>query len=198
MTGSTASPDFPTVRALQPTFGGVAGFFDAFVAKLKPDGSALVYATYLGGNNEDEADSIVVDSTGAAYITGFTASPDFPTAHPLKPELNDIDGFVVKLTPEGSSLVYGTYLGGTDSDFGLGIALDVTGAVYVTGKTRSRDFPVKNAVQPARGGFALEDVFVTKLTPSGSTLVYSTFLGGGGRQWRGHCRGREGWCLCRR
>jgi len=167
----------PTANALQPAYGGG---YDAFVTKLNPSGSALVYSTYLGGNGDDYGYGIAVDQAGAAYVTGYTSSANFPTANALQPAYgngND-DAFVVKLNPSGSALVYSTYLGGTSDDYGYGIAVDQAGAAYVTGHTRSTNFPTANALQPASGGG--DDAFVVKLNPSGSALVYSTYLGGSG------------------
>jgi uncharacterized repeat protein (TIGR01451 family) len=165
------SGNFPTLNAAQNTFGGSS---DAFVAKLSPTG-ALVYSTYLGGSNQDNGYGIAVDSTGAAYVTGFT-NGGFPT---LNAEQNTFggtsDAFAAKLSPTGV-LVYSTYLGGPNGDFGYGIAVDSTGAAYVTGTT-SAGFPTFNAGQNTFGGAM--DAFVTKLSPTGA-LVYSTFLGGTG------------------
>jgi hypothetical protein len=184
VTGGTVSPDFPIVNSLQPTVSGV----EAFVAKFTPDGRALVYSTFLGGSLEDEGTDIAVDADGAVYITGNTNSPDFPTINAVQPASGGgirpgppgpqpaSDAFVAKLTPDGSALVYSTYLGGSGMDFGFGIAVDASGAVYVTGDTASLDFPTIHALQPALGGF--RNIFVAKLTSAGTTLVYSTYLGG--------------------
>ncbi len=131
VTGQTVSTNFPTSSPLQAVFGGGP---DAFVAKLNPTGSALVYSTYLGGSGEDFGYGIAVDSAGNAYVTGFTSSTDFPTANPLQ-AVNDGDGnaFVAKLNPGGSALVYSTYLGGSGGETGIGIAVDSAGNAYVTG-----------------------------------------------------------------
>jgi hypothetical protein len=180
VTGTTNSSDFPTKNPFQAAFNG---FNDAFVAKLNAAGSALAYSTYLGGSGDDQSSSIAVDSTGNAYVTGSTGSPDFPTQDPLQPalgggdcELPCPDAFVTKLNAAGSALVYSTYLGGSNADLGIGIALDLTGNAYVTGRTYSPDFPTQNPFQAALNGFI--DAFVTKLNAAGSALVYSTYLGG--------------------
>src|SRR5262249_19909618 len=137
VTGFTDSRDFPTVHPLQSALGG---FFDAFVAKLTADGTALVYATYLGGRSLDEGRAITVDGAGAAYITGDTFSPDFPTVRPLQPALGgSLDAFVAKLTADGTALVYATYLGGRGLDQGMGIAVDGAGAASITALTASPD-----------------------------------------------------------
>src|SRR5713101_2379850 len=186
VTGTTPAFDFPTVNALQPT---LAGFANAFVAKLNPAGSALVYSTFLGGSSgscdeygfcypaSDDGLGIAVDSTGNAYVTGTTPSPDFPTVNALQPTLHGYyDAFVAKLNAAGSALVYSTYLGGSDYDSGYGIAVDSAGNAYVSGTTSSSDFPTASPLQPALGGY--QDAFVAKLDPAGSALVYSTYLGG--------------------
>jgi hypothetical protein len=135
----------------------------------------LAYSTYLGGNSIDYGLGIAVDSSGSAYITGYTYSTDFPTLNPyqLDPPLADV--FVTKLSSSGNDLVYSTYIGGGNSDFGYAIAIDGSGSAYVTGETNSSDFPIQN---PYQGGQCCGAAFVTKLSPSGDSLVYSTYLGG--------------------
>ncbi len=175
--GQTASANFPTKNPLQRTYGG--GSYDAFVAKINPSGSALVYSTYLGGNTEDLGQAIAVDSAGNAYVTGQTDSTNFPTMHPLQAaNAGGGDAFVAEINSKGSQLVYSTYLGGSNLDYGDGIAVDAAGSAYVTGSTYSTDFPTKNSVQAALAGDW--DAFVTKISPSGSALAYATYLGGSG------------------
>jgi hypothetical protein len=147
------------------------------VAKLNAAGSALVYATYLGGSNPDSGTGIAVDAAGNAYVTGYTGSTNFPTTNPLQPANKGFqNAFVAKLNAAGSALVYATYLGGSGTDAGQGIAVDAAGNAYVTGQTTSTDFPTANALQPANGGGA--DAFVAKLNAAGTALAYSTYLGG--------------------
>jgi hypothetical protein len=173
--GSTASVDFPVVNALQPR--PVSDHGAAFVTKLAPDGSALLYSTYLGGTQQGAgARDIAVDSLGAAYVTGWTNSADFPLVNPLPGTEAGIDAFVSKLAPDGMSLIYSTFLGGSGSDWGLGIAIDAGGAAYVTGNTDSGDFPTMNAVQPQSDGGV--DAFVVKIAPEGGAMIYGTYLGG--------------------
>jgi len=175
VTGGTGSTDFPTKNAFQ---GSIRGSFDAFVTKLSPQGS-LVYSTYLGGSGDDFGDRIAVDSVGNAYVTGWTGSTDFPTKNAYQGSYRAGDVFVTKLSPEGNSLIYSTYLGGSGNDEVVGIAVDSQGNAYVTGVTGSSDFPTKNAYQGSIRGFV--DAFVTKIdtTKSGvDSLIYSTYLGG--------------------
>ncbi len=181
--GSTEAADFPTVSPYQ---GSLIGFQNAFITKLDPSGSALVYSTYLGGSNSDAVSALAVDASGNAYATGYTVSSDFPTASPFQGSLDgtNADAFVAKLDPSGSALVYSTYLGGDSLDLGEGIAVDASGSAYIAGSTLSTDFPTASPFQGSSsvGG----DAFVTKLNPAGSALVYSTYLGGNsGEEARG-------------
>jgi hypothetical protein len=177
--------NFPILSALQGTFGG--GNWDAFVAKLSPSGT-LVYSTYLGGSADECGLGIAVDSAGSAYVTGETSSTNFNLSPAsLNGQFNlgkttmgvVTDAFVTKIGPSGQ-LVYWTYLGGSGSDKGQGIAVDATGAAYVTGTTFSGDFPTQSPTQTTLAGGSVSDAFVTKLDPSGKTMVYSTCLGGAG------------------
>jgi uncharacterized protein (TIGR03437 family) len=214
VTGKTSSTNFPvTSNALQKTFAGAGGnscvgwFGDAFVLKLNPTGSQLLYSTYLGGRLDDVASAIAIDSGGNAYVTGFTLSSDFPTTAGAfqtmfggaggqtgkpacngGPWFNTGDAFVSKLNATGSQLVFSTYLGGTNDDFGMTLAIDPSQNVYVGGLTLSRNFPVTpGAFQGTFGGsdsqnqfFHTGDGFVAKLNSSGASLSYATYLGGSG------------------
>jgi hypothetical protein len=189
VTGSAQS-GLPTMNAYQATSHGT--LYNAFVTKLDAAGSALIYSTYLGGDYADEGFGIAVDSSGSAYVTGLTNSAGFPTVNPIQATCNDCagstgdlfdgDAFVTKFSPDGSSLVYSTYLGGSAQDWGQSITVDSSGSAYVTGLTQSTNFPTANAFQPANASTLLattgESAFVSKLNPSGSALVYSTYLGG--------------------
>jgi hypothetical protein len=191
VTGFTYSPDFPvTPGAYDRTRFGL----DAFITKFTPDGSALVYSTFLGGNGRDQGQAIAVDASGNAYVTGLTESQDSPftpenDGFPVTPgafqTTGSFDAFVTKLNPQGSGLVYSTYLGGGANasgaggngvDRGWGIAVDAGGNAYITGDTQSPDFPVFNAVQPMPG--SPPDAFVTKLNAAGTAPIFSTYLGG--------------------
>jgi hypothetical protein len=176
VTGLTNSLDFPTKNPLQPNFAG--GLFDAFVTKLNAAGNALVYSTYIGGSGDDTGFGIAVDASGNAYVTGETASTNFPTVNAIQPAFGGgaFDAFVLKLNAVGSSLIYSTFLGGSGSDSGRSIAVDDSGNAYVTGNTGSINFPTVNPIQPVFGGNT--DAFVLKLNAAGSALLFSTYLGG--------------------
>jgi hypothetical protein len=183
--GFTESIDFPvTPNAFQTTYGG---YGDAFVAKLNPSGSALVYSTYLGGSGYDQGYSLAVDSAGNAYVTGSTSSTNFPvTPGAFQTTCNDDkrcakygDAFVAKLNPVGSALIYSSYLGGGYDDWGTGIVVDSEGNAYATGVTSSKNFPTTpGAFQTKCCHTRQENAFLTKINPTGSALVYSTYLGG--------------------
>jgi uncharacterized protein (TIGR03437 family) len=204
--GNTSTPNLATSSGVfQPSFGGETAQYqngDAFVAKFSPTG-ALVYLTYLGGSGDDTASAVAVDSAGNAYVTGCTTSMDFPIAGtPYQSTFGGSSGgqilvfgdaFVTKLNASGTKLIYSTYLGGGADDFGTAIAVDAAGDAYVTGGTRSANFPVTAGAYQTRlagvGGQLIKtccdlplfdpgDAFVTELNPNGSGIIFSTFLGG--------------------
>jgi hypothetical protein len=176
VTGCTYSSDFPTENAWDDSFNG--GNWDVFVTKFSAAGNTLLYSTFLGGSDYDLGYSIAIDGSGCAYVTGYTTSSDFPTENAWDDSYNgDSDVFVTKFSAAGNTLLYSTFLGGSDSDVGYGIAVDGSGCAYVTGCTYSSDFPTENAWDYTLGSW---DVFVTKFSASGNSLLYSTFLGGGG------------------
>ncbi|MEW6736371.1 MAG: SBBP repeat-containing protein [Acidobacteriota bacterium] len=171
--GTTSSINFPILNAVQSSN---AGRDDIFIAQLSASGT-LLYSTYLGGDNDDRGNSITVSSAGNAYVTGETRSTNFPTINSLQATYSgNIDAFISQLSTSGT-LLYSTYLGGSNFDIGNGITIDSAGSVYVAGQTRSNDFPLSKPLQATNGG--LEDVFVAKLDPDGNSLNYSTYLGGG-------------------
>ena len=190
VTGKTGSVNFPTKNALQPAYGGA---WDAFVTKLNPTGSGLVYSTYLGGSGEENyvnagvSGAIAVDQWGAAYVTGSTQSTNFPTVQPFQAVLKgSVDAFVSKVSPSGAALAYSTFLGGTGGETGWAVAVDRSGQAVVTGDTTSfTTFPTKNAYQPqcAPGAGGCWDVFVTRLQADGKGLVFSTYFGGNDVEW---------------
>ena len=177
--GSTNSANLPVVNAFQETLAGPG---DAFVAKVNETGSALSWATYLGGSNSDNATGIAMSATGEIFVAGGTLSSDFPVMNAIQPSLKGLqDGFITRLKNDGSGLDFSTYLGGAGFDSVAAIAVDSAGAPYVTGVTDSLDFPVASAVQSTRGGnptFSDNDAFVTKLSADGAAIIYSTYLGG--------------------
>jgi hypothetical protein len=247
VTGETHSTDFPTINPFQAKYGGAG---NAFVAKLDPLGTGVIYSTYLGGSGGDFGGAIAVDAVGHTYIAGITDSIDFPTKNPVQTVPNDIsftgvsfvselgvtgsdllystyldaqvlgstaialdtngnafvtgstgpsnilpatpqvfqpvvrglhNAFVAKLNPTGSAFDYLTFLGGTTSDSGVGIAVDAAGNAYVAGSTSSTNFPTLNPLQPQNNATQNGDnAFLAKLNSSGSALVWSTYYGGTG------------------
>jgi len=180
VTGYTGSTNFPTSSgSYDVSFNGPSDGFDAFVVKLNPAGSGLIYSTYLGGGSTDGGHEIVVDGAGNAYVTGRTESANFPskigsfdTSHN-----GSADAFVVKLNQNGSGLSYATFLGGSSDDGSNGIAMDGAGNAYVSGSTESYNFPTTvGAFDTIYNGD--KDTFVLKLNAAGSAPVYGTFLGG--------------------
>ena len=206
ITGGTQSSDFPTTPSAfqlvnKATVFNLLG--GSFVTKMNPTGTALVYSTYLDGSATDVANAIAVDKSGDAYITGFATSPDFPTtpgvvqpaldlsADELASEMSNV--FITKLNAVGSGLIYSTFLGGNQSlnpgaygDAGLSVAVDSDGNAYIAGSTEDVDFPVtpgslqsQNITQLVSGDLAS---FVTKINPTASDILYSTYLTGSGDQ----------------
>ena len=186
VTGATNSTNFPTLNAFQPNYaGGLCAVapntfpcYDAFVTKLNPAGSALIFSTYLGGTGSDYGYAIALDSSSNAYITGYTTSKNLPTTAGAFQRVfgGSYDAFVAKLNGAGSTLDYSTYLGGSGTQVGYGIAVDSTGSAFVTGYNYGGDFPIANPVQAQNAGFY--DAFVSVLNPTGSSLMFSTYLGG--------------------
>jgi hypothetical protein len=172
--------NFPTTAgAFDTTWNG--GGSDAFVAKLDAGGSALLYSTFLGGSGEDIPFAIQIDAGGNAYVAGRTFSTNFPTkAGSFDTTFGGVaDAFVTKLNATGTALAYSTYLGGSDDDIALGLAVDPGGRAYIAGRTSSANFPIKSGSYDTIPN-GVQDAFVTKLNQSGSALEFSTFLGGSG------------------
>jgi hypothetical protein len=175
VTGWTESLNFQIAGPIQASNEGSV---NAFVAKLSPAGSGLLYATYMGGSGDDQGAAIAVDSSGEAYVTGSTTSPNFPLVSPLSAALGGgRDAFVLKLNALGSMLLFSTYLGGANTDTGNAIAVDSLDNAYIAGDTHSVNFPVLDPEQPALAGD--QNAFITKLSSAGA-MVFSTFLGGSG------------------
>ena len=212
ITGATSSSNFPTTPGVvQPHLKGSGGnacisFGDAFIAKLNPTGTQLLYSTYLGGSRDDFANAIAIDAQGDAYIAGATLSTDFPVVNavqgtfkgtggePGRPSCNGSplfdggDAFVAKLNPAATTVLFATYLGGSQDDVATAISLDPSGNIYVGGFTLSPDFPVTSGAYQTRYGgaeqqnefFLFGDAFVAKLNAGGGSLAYATYLGGAG------------------
>ena len=180
VTGQTVSPNFVTTNGAQPVSAGQS---DAFITKLNSNGTAIVYSTYFGGSGVDYGAAIAVDAAGSAYVAGSTTSTNLPLRNAYQSVSGGFgkrDAFLVKLGPFGTNLLYSSYLGGTNHDDAMGLAVDNNGQAYVTGSTISGGtFPRKNPFQPASGGSG--DAFVTKFNPTlagAASLVYSSPLGG--------------------
>ena len=177
--GYTNSADFLLTTTGTPS----ANANHIFVAKLDPTGSSLVYADYIGGNGEDYGIGLALDSANNVYVTGSTTSNNFPTVKPYQAvELGPYSGFLSKISADGSSLLYSTYLGGTGFDQPASIAVDTLGEAHLAGTTTSQNFPMVNAYQTTalanQGGLYGNYGFVTKFSADGSSLIYSTYLAG--------------------
>ena len=179
VSGSTGSLDLPGVNGFQMAYGG--GFGEGFVLKMYADVRGPVFATYLGGGDDESVSDIAVDGLDRAHVVGATGSLDFPLAAALQSTFGGgfKDGFVTAFSPDGAALVFSSYIGGFDSDQVLSTAIDGAGAVYLTGSTSSFDYPTLFAYQSFLGGGA-GDAFLTKLAPGGTSIVYSTYFGGNG------------------
>lgn len=190
ITGTTTSRNFPTRRALQSDWGG--GETESFIAKFGSSGLQLEFATYLGGSGDDFSTGVVLSAGGDIYLAGYTNSPDLRVTDSLQPAdaggicgalestFPCFDAYVARLAPDGSTFKYMTYLGGTGGDYAKGIAVDGTGVATVVGMTTSQDFPVTFGAFQTAGGGSQTDAFVARLGPSGTSLIYSTYLGGKG------------------
>ncbi len=173
--GATTSKNFPVKNPFQKS---LAGAYNAFISKFTPDGKSLVYSTYLGSTHRDYLYGLAVDGTGSVYVCGSTDGNNFPVKNAFQKNFGGYeDAFIAKLAPSGKDLVYSSYLGGSAVEYAYGLALDGSGSAYVVGVTNG-NFPVKNAFQKNRKGNA--DTFVTKFSPDGKRLVYSTYFGGAG------------------
>jgi len=188
VTGYTYSSDFPvTAGAFQSTNNAGAILPTGFVTKLNPTGTKWLYSTYLGGSSQDQANAIAVDASGSAYVAGQTSSADFPVNRGAF-QATPGGVFVTKLNPTGTALEYSTFLGDSSAYIG-GIALDALGDAYVAGQTSSATFPVTpgafQATYRAGNESLSSNAFVTELSPTGTALIYSTYLGGSGGKFVG-------------
>jgi hypothetical protein len=184
--GWTKSSDLPMVNSFDEIFAPTE---DLFVAKFTSSGNQLIYSSYLGGsvsdwNNEEDCGSIAVDGKGCAYVTGTTSCFDFPVYNAYDSSYNgECDAFVTKFSTQGNTLEYSTYVGGTLYDESRSLAIDKNECAYITGDTWSIDFPMENPYDDDYFIDECEEVFVTKLSPQGNSLVYSTYLGGSRLDW---------------
>jgi hypothetical protein len=175
VTGQTSSSDFPVLSAARGSYGGAN---DGFVTKLSAAGNALLYSTYLGGSSYDVSSDIKIDASGAAYVTGYTYSQNFPVTLALQAfNGGGEDIFITKIAPNGASLAYSTFFGSAGNERGARLALGGDGSVYVTGNTTSRNFPVKGQAQGGSFGNNAGDAYALKLSANAQTLLYSTYMG---------------------
>lgn len=188
VTGYTSSNNFPMLNAYQPARASAA---DVFVSKFDTalSGTAsLLYSTYLGGGSADQGTGIALNGADQVYLTGFTSSANFPLANAIDNTLAGTDAFITHLNIASNNLAYSTYLGGSNEDRGQDITVDDLGNAYITGYTKSTNFPILSAIQPAKGVDTCSsppcaDAFVTKVNPAGNALIYSTYLGGGSEDY---------------
>lgn len=182
--GRTLSPDFPTLNAIQPN---MKGFSDAFVTKLSAADGSILFSTYLGGSTAERGYGLALNDADNIYVTGATNSVDFPTVNAVQDSLNIsqqcfcFDAFVSVLSADGQTLLYSTYFGGGNFDFGRDIDVDDANNIYFAGETESTNFPTVNPIQSFYAGF--QDGFVARLSADGSTVGYSTYLGGEDVEW---------------
>lgn len=181
LTGWTGSLDFPVAVGPDLSYNGPSLGTDAFVAKVNPDGSGLVYCGFLGGSNDDGGTGIAVDNSGNAYVCGYTKSGDFPVKDGpyTSPGANISlysDAFITKVNAAGTGLLYSGYLGGSSTDLASSVAVDGSGRAYVCGTTESSDFPVKTGPDTSYNG--QKDAFVCRVAATGASLDWSGFIGG--------------------
>jgi hypothetical protein len=188
LTGITSSPDFPTRNAYNATYGGIGNPpDDIFLTKFSSDGQSLEFSTFLGGSSDEYPSEMLVDDSGSIYIAGITYSSDFPTENAFNATHGGaVDVFLTKFSSDGQSLDFSTFLGGSDQEtcwncfFGsfkyTNMIVDETGHIILSGITSSPDFPTINAFDTTLDGWT--DIYITKFSPDGQLLVFSTYLGG--------------------
>ncbi len=184
LAGYTYSSDFPTLSPYQATRGGSSTYTDALVSILDSAGSSLLYSTYLGGNYHDRAYDLALDPAGNVFVVGETRSANFPTVNPYQPSLRRSsyrDAFLASVSSGGSSLIFSTYFGGFAADYGVGVTCGTDGTAWICGYTESTDLPLQDPLQPGHGGGTC-DGLVASFSSTGS-LIYSTYLGGGGEDY---------------
>jgi len=173
VTGRTKSKDFPTKKPYDSTHNGS---MDAFLLKLSAEGDKLNFSTFIGGSRDDWGYGIDVDSSENILISGNTSSPDFPLKNAFDNNFQNDEAYIMKINPLGDSINFSTFLGGNQVEKGWGLTLDEQGYIYICGNTNSTDFPIKNPVQKNKRGKT--DIYITKISPKGDELIYSTYLGG--------------------
>lgn len=179
VTGRTVSPDFPSADSILSAPWNP----EIFITKIVPEGGAIAYSTVLGGSDNDESYAIAVDSEGCAMVCGYTMSSDFPAVSSLQTNIGYSDGILLKLSPEGDSIIFSTFIGGSSWNELLDITLSSNGAINVCGRTNSIDLPTVNPYQGSLSGGPENDFFVMRLTSNASAILYSTYLGGSDTEW---------------
>lgn len=180
--GWTSSDDFPGLNGYDESHNGLK---DCFITKVNSTGTGVIYSTYVGGSGIDALASMSVDDDGIAYATGYTSSSNFPLQNAYSDSLNGfMDCFVFKLSQNGQSILFSSYIGGSDVDYGVGVVYDSSGAAYITGYTESNDFPLVSAFDTSFSG--LTESFVSKFNTTTNALEYSSYLGGSGED-EGKC-----------
>jgi hypothetical protein len=176
--GTTSSSDFPTTaNAFDQTFNGVE---DIVIAKISANGSKLLFSTFLGGKGDELGLKLVLDDANNPIIVGRTISPDFPLVNPYDSIRENYEGFIAKLSTNGSVLLYSSFIGGDLYEDIWALAVDDQNCIYIAGTTGSTNYPIVNAYDSTYAGE--QDGFVTKLSANGSEILYSTFLGGSGEE----------------
>ena len=188
VTGNTDSTNFPTtVGAYDRTLGSSnwPPPYDIFVTKIKGDGSAIIYSTYVGGVGDDYGEALYLLDSGAVLVGGITKTADYPTTSGAYDEVynGEADGVLLKLTPNGDDLVFSTVIGGSDWDDVRDVDLDAKGNIWVTGSTKSGNFPMISEPYQTNYGGGERDQYIAKFSNNGRTLMFSTYLGGFGEDW---------------
>jgi uncharacterized protein (TIGR03437 family) len=183
--GGSSSADFPFKNAAQTSLTPKALYVTPALVRFAPDGSSVVFATFVGGPVDGDIKGVALDTAGNIYAEGYVGDKNFTTKNAFQANLSaSPSAFLMKLDPTASNLIYSTYLGGSGGALGSGLAVDASGSAYVTGYAASADFPLKNSLQPFYGGGILNaDIFLTKFAPAGDAIIYSTLLGGHGNDF---------------
>ncbi|MHA1912515.1 MAG: SBBP repeat-containing protein [Candidatus Kariarchaeaceae archaeon] len=189
--GTTLSADFPTENAYQENSnGGPFYAAEGFITKIGSDGT-LIFSSYFGGSGDDWLYGLAIDSEDNIVISGNTFSDDLLMVNPYQSTLKTFDGFIAKFSEDGQAILYSTYLGGSANDWTMGLALDANDNIIAYGGTASTNFPTLNAFQETYGGGSY-DTYITKFDKNGSSLIFSTYIGGTSKESLGNIGGNQG------